>query len=170
MNGRVMAAAAAFGFAAFAADQSTKAAVFATTALGAEIALGPFLSIAPGFNSGVAFGMSAGAAPWILITVGMAICAWLTTLLMKTGSLAAGAALGATVGGALGNIADRLRFGVVRDFIDVHWGSYQWPAFNIADASLVTGLILFVVLAHKKPGQDAATEKSPGTGHCEDGP
>lgn len=90
--------------------------------------------------------MAAGAASWILIAIGLALCGVLAALLPQAASPAAGAALGAAIGGALGNIADRLRFGVVRDFIDLHWGAIHWPAFNIADASLVTGLLLFVIL------------------------
>ena len=163
MNGRVVTAGAAFGLAAFVLDQATKAVVFDAAAPGREIVVASFFSIAPGYNSGVAFGMAAGAAPWVLIAVGLALSAWLATLVTQTGSVAPGAALGAAIGGALGNIADRLRFGVVRDFIDLHWGSLHWPAFNIADASLVTGLLLFVMLAHKGRGE-AAPEKSLGAG------
>lgn len=156
MTGRVVTAGAVFGLAAFLLDQATKGLIFDAVMPGTETVLASFLSIAPGYNSGVAFGVASGAAPWILISVGLAISLWLATLLTQTHSLAAGAALGAAVGGALGNIADRLRFGVVRDFIDVHWGSFHWPAFNIADASLITGLLIFVALAQKgsKRGED----------------
>ena len=159
MRGRVVTAGVAFGFAAFMLDQASKAIVFNAAVLGEEIAVASFFSITLGHNSGMAFGMAAGVAPWVLIGVGLALSVWLATLLKQAGSVAAGAALGAAIGGALGNIADRLRFGVVRDFIDFHWGSMHWPAFNIADASLVTGLLLFVLLAHKAPSQ---TERSPG--------
>lgn len=161
MNGRVVITGAAFAAAAFALDQATKAVIFDAVAQGTEIQVASFFSLAPGHNSGVAFGMAAGAAPWILIAIGIALSVWLATLLTQVRSLSAGAALGAAVGGALGNIADRLRFGVVRDFIDLQWSSYHWPAFNIADASLVTGLLLFVLLAQKGPRR-ATVENSFG--------
>ena len=160
MNGRVVTAGAAFGLAAFVLDQATKAVIFDAAAPGTRIVVASFFSITPGHNSGVAFGLAAGAAPWVLIAVGLALSAWLATLVTQTGSVAPGAALGAAIGGALGNIADRLRFGVVRDFIDLHWGSMHWPAFNIADASLVTGLLLFVMLA-KRPDRDGDAQKPP---------
>ena len=160
MNRRVVTGGAASGLAAFVLDQATKAIVFNAAAPGPEIVVASFFSIAPGHNSGVAFGMAAGAAPWVLIALGLALSVWLATLLKQAGSVAAGAALGAAIGGAVGNIADRLRFGVVRDFIDFHWGSMHWPAFNIADASLVTGLLLFVFLEHKSSGRGGSRERS----------
>ena len=140
---------AASGLCLLAFDQSTKAVIFEAAAPGAEIVVAPVLSISPGFNAGIAFGMASGAAPWALIVVGLALSAGLTWLLARSGSRAAGAVLGAVVGGALGNLADRLRFGAVRDFIDVHWGSLHWPAFNIAAAGVVMGLLLFVLLAER---------------------
>ena len=151
MNKIVMAVGAACGLVAFALDQATKAVIFNAAAPGTEIVIAPFFSIAPGHNSGVAFGLAADAAPWVLIAVGLALSAWLAALLTRAGTLAVGGALGAAVGGAMANIADRLRFGAVRDFIDLHWTSFYWPAFNVADASLVTGLLLFVLLAQKGP-------------------
>lgn len=151
MNKGVIAAGAAAGLTALVLDQATKSVIFEAAAPGTEIVVASFFSIAPGSNSGVAFGMAAGTAPWILIAVGLALSAWLAALLARAGSLAAAAALGAALGGALANIADRLRFGVVRDFIDLHWSYYHWPAFNVADASLVTGLLLFVLLGQKGP-------------------
>ena len=160
MNGRVVTAGAGFGLAAFVLDQATKALIFGAAAPGREIVVASFFSIAPGYNSGVAFGMAAGAAPWVLIAVGLALSAWLAALLTQTRSLAAAAALGAAIGGALGNIADRVRLGAVRDFIDFHWGPMHWPAFNIADASLVAGLLLFVMLAHKGPRRGGDRESS----------
>ena len=160
MNSRVITVGAVFGLAAFVLDQATKAVIFNAAAPGTEIILTSFFSIAAGYNSGVAFGMAAGAAPWVLIALGLPFSLWLARLLTQTRSLPAGAALGAAVGGAFGNIADRMRFGAVRDFIDVHWGSFHWPSFNLADASLVTGLLLFIILARKGPKRDPGSEMS----------
>jgi len=47
-------------------------------------------------------------------------------------------------GGALGNLVDRIQFGEVIDFLDLHWGDFHWPAFNVADSALSVGAILFV--------------------------
>ena len=59
-------------------------------------------------------------------------------------------AFGMILGGALCNLVDRLRLGYVVDFIDVHWGSYHWPSFNVADAAITVGaLILFLAMAQQ---------------------
>jgi signal peptidase II len=58
------------------------------------------------------------------------------------------------VGGALGNLIDRVRFGYVVDFIDAYWGAHHWPAFNVADSAIVAGAIglaLFTILLPGKP-------------------
>ena len=54
-------------------------------------------------------------------------------------------ALGLIIGGAVGNIVDRLRFGAVADFLDFHIGAYHWPAFNLADASITVGIALLLI-------------------------
>jgi signal peptidase II len=56
-------------------------------------------------------------------------------------------ALGGVLGGALGNLLDRLVYGEVTDFIDVHWREYHWPAFNVADSSITLAVIAVVVQA-----------------------
>ena len=64
------------------------------------------------------------------------------------------AAYGAIIGGALGNVADRLRFGAVTDFLDVYVGTWHWPAFNLADVAVVGGVIALLMsefLASRKP-------------------
>lgn len=129
--------------AAFAIDQGSKAAVFADVRPGEELVLGPLLSILPGWNQGMAFGLVQGAAPLLLIAVALVVCAGLAALVVKSRSTIEGVALGAAIGGALGNVADRIRFGAVRDFIDVHWTAMHWPTFNTADMFVVTGLLLF---------------------------
>ena len=59
-------------------------------------------------------------------------------------------AFGMILGGALGNLVDRLRLGYVVDFVDVHWGSYHWPSFNVADAAITMGaVILFLAMAQQ---------------------
>ena len=62
------------------------------------------------------------------------------------------------LGGAVGNLIDRVRLGDVVDFIDVYWGHYHWPAFNVADMAIVTGVILlaYFMLTYKEPQPQAA--------------
>lgn len=129
--------------AALLVDQASKAVVFANIRSGEEIVVVPLLSIVPGWNPGTAFGLAHSTAPLLLVMIALAVCAWLATLIIKSRSPVEGAALGAAIGGALGNVADRIRFGAVRDFIDVHWNSLHWPTFNAADMFVVGGLLLF---------------------------
>ena len=113
-------------------------------------------------NSGMAFGVAGGSAPWILILIGLTLSAWLFLWLMRTRSTLDAVGLGLAVGGALGNVADRLLLGAVRDYIDVYWNELHWPAFNLADVAIVTGLMM-VVLFHDKASdnQPAATKREP---------
>lgn len=157
-----MAAAAAVVI-ALVIDQATKAAVFATLRPGEDVALVPIFSILPSWNEGTAFGLAQGAAPLLLIVLALAISGWLATLIIKSTSPVEAAGLGAVIGGALGNVADRIRFGAVRDFIDLHWGSLHWPTFNGADMFVVGGLLLFVAtdLRRQSPTQRTIDRQKP---------
>lgn len=74
-------------------------------------------------------------------------------------------AFGMILGGALGNLVDRLRLGYVVDFIDVHWGAYHWPSFNVADAAITVGaVILFLAMAQQgraAPEVESVSESAP---------
>ena len=103
-------------------------------------------------NPGVAFGMFAQAAlawrlPFFLLVAAAAV--WLLVHIFRyAGHLKLGrVALGLIVGGAIGNLVDRIRFGEVVDFIDVWIGSYHWPTFNIADSAITvgTGVLLYAL-------------------------
>jgi len=117
-------------------------------------------SIIPGFlnlvhiqNRGVAFGILGGAAPvWRDILLLLFPIVAMTGILIfvlgysqqKTGILLS---LGGILGGALGNLIDRLRFRAVIDFLDIYWGAYHWPAFNVADSAITLG-VLFLVFSY----------------------
>lgn len=60
-------------------------------------------------------------------------------------------------GGALGNLLDRLRFGAVTDFVDLHWGDAHWPTFNLADAAIVCGVALFLLTVRGADGRPASS-------------
>ncbi len=107
-------------------------------------------------NKGVAFGFLGGAAPiWrdvlllllpIVAMSGILIFAFCYPQ-QKKGILLS---LGGILGGALGNLIDRFRFRAVIDFLDVYWGNYHWPAFNIADSAITVGVLFLVFCTMKK--------------------
>ncbi len=103
--------------------------------------LGRFLSLSYRTNTGAAFGL----VPWASTALQVLAAAVVAILLvhgwrMAQGSLALDVALACLLGGAAGNLLDRLRLGYVVDFIDLHF----WPVFNIADTAITVGAILFV--------------------------
>lgn len=73
-------------------------------------------------------------------------------------------ALGMVLGGALGNLIDRAYFGYVTDFLDVFWGSYHWPAFNIADSGISVGIVILLYYSLFTPDPRRAAEPSAGSG------
>lgn len=132
--------------AAFAVDQFTKAQAFAYVGRNGDLELGSFFAITAGTNTGIAFGLATAAHPLLLIGIAGAISGWILILIRNSHHLLRQAALGAILGGAIGNIVDRARLGAVRDMIELHWDRWHWPTFNLADTFIVTGLLLLVVL------------------------
>ncbi len=133
-------------FAALAVDQVTK-----TLALMNSATLGAGIKIFPGFdlvlihNPGISFGML-GDVPWWTITlVGLVICAVLAVLLWQTESRFEAIGYGLIIGGALGNIVDRIRQGSVTDFLDFYYRDAHWPAFNLADAAIFCGAAAMIL-------------------------
>jgi signal peptidase II len=124
------------------ADQAAKAAVEAHVTLGAQIdVLGP-LGLTLTHNRGVAFGIAGGAgAPLVLVTLAaMGLVAYLFSRDPTRPWM--WVAVGLIGGGALGNLADRVRADAVTDFIDLP----PWPPFNLADVSITAGVILLVLI------------------------
>lgn len=137
-------AAFAAAIAAVAADQLTKSQAFAYVARNGDLELNSFLSITAGTNSGVAFGLGTALHPLLLVGIAGAISVWILVLVRTSHGLLRQTALGALLGGALGNIIDRARLGAVRDFINLHWEGWHWPTFNLADVFILTGVLLLV--------------------------
>ena len=131
--------------AAFAIDQIAKAIVVANAAT-----LSAGISVFPGFNlvfyrnDGVTFGMLGGAPWWSLIALALAICVWLGVMLFRAENAVETLAYGAIIGGALGNVIDRVRYRAVTDFLDFYIGTTHWPAFNLADVFVVSGVGLLL--------------------------
>jgi len=107
-------------------------------------------------NPGAAFGFLANAAPLFrsgfLITVSTAAIAMILYYLARNRSagLLLVTALSLIVGGAAGNLIDRVLFGNVIDFLDVYAGSYHWPAFNVADSAISVGAVLLIIELFRK--------------------
>lgn len=131
------------------ADQLSKLAAVKYLLRG-PIELAPFFSLSLVFNSGAAFGFLSGASGWQnLLFVGIAIIVSFFIIFMvkhvgvNDTQVLTGLML--ILGGAAGNLIDRLRQGYVVDFIDFHYQDWHWPAFNIADSSITIGAVLLVL-------------------------
>jgi len=134
---------------AAALDQAAKLWLAAKLPPGGRIRLAPFLDLVHVRNPGVAFGVFSGTRPeWLLLA--LTFLGWLVLFGLAIWFSPRGRrshlALGLALGGAAGNLIDRLRFRGVVDFLDFHWGRLHWPAFNLADASLCVGFALLVWL------------------------
>jgi signal peptidase II len=113
-----------------------------------DIELTSFLTLVKAWNRGVGFSlltMTLPSGPYILSALALAIAAGMTVWLFRVVRAVPALALGLIIGGALGNVVDRLRLGAVFDFVDVHLGGYHWPAFNLADSALSIGVGLLII-------------------------
>jgi signal peptidase II len=141
-----------------AADQLSKAAVLAAFAPGERLALGGFFNLVLAFNKGAAFSFLAGAPGWqtpLFVAVAAVAIVVVSVLLVRSsaGGLAC-AGLALILGGALGNLIDRLRFGQVVDFLDFHVYGWHWPAFNVADSAITIGAGLLILQSLLQRGTD----------------
>ena len=108
----------------------------------------PFFNLVMGWNYGISFGMfnrDAPWNPWVLSIIAVVIVVVLLFLLRKADKGLVILALGMIIGGALGNVIDRVRFGAVVDFLDFHAAGHHWPAFNVADSGITVGATLLVL-------------------------
>jgi signal peptidase II len=109
------------------------------------------------WNRGVSFGMLGGdrsLPPWVLSAVAVAVCIGLFVWLRRVQGRFTGWGIGLVIGGAIGNVIDRARWGAVFDFADFYVGQWHWPAFNIADSAIVLGVVLMLLdslLGERKP-------------------
>lgn len=107
------------------------------------IELAPVFNVVLVWNHGISFGMFAGMGqPLVLIAVSLTVTIVLLRWLTRGTTPWVAGALGCVIGGALGNVIDRLRFDAVADFLDFHLGAYHWPAFNVADSCIFIGVVL----------------------------
>lgn len=143
-----------------ASDQGLKLWVAAALPLHARIEVAPVFSLVHTLNPGAAFSFLADAGGWqrhVLTVLGIAVTGVLLGFLWRgVQSRWEAVAYTCIVGGALGNVCDRLRLGAVVDFLDFHWRGMHWPAFNLADVYIVAGAGLLVVASFRdRPRADA---------------
>ena len=132
--------------AAFAIDQVAKAiVVMNSSVLSAVVPVFPGFNLTFHRNDGVTFGLLGGAPWWSLVALALAVCAWLAIMMLRSENGIEALAYGAIIGGALGNVVDRVRYRAVTDFLDFFVGSAHWPAFNMADVFVVGGFGLLLV-------------------------
>jgi signal peptidase II len=130
-------------FAIIALDQFTKYLIVNALSPYDSIEVFPFLHIVNVRNTGAAFGSFKSLGSSFFIIVAVAAIVFVVYLLMKRAYHTFGLSL--ILGGAVGNLIDRVLYGQVVDFIDFSVGSYHWPAFNVADSSLTVGIIIILM-------------------------
>lgn len=111
----------------------------------AEIEILPFFNLTMVWNTGISFGLLAGGPEtmrWLLITVSVIVASGFALWMGRSTCPWLRCGLALVIGGALGNVLDRLRFGAVADFFDFHAFGWHFPAFNVADAAITVGILL----------------------------
>ncbi len=131
-------------------DQGTKLAIDSSMKLYQSIPILPFFKLTYVHNTGAAFSFLSEAGGWqrwffagLAFAISCVIAIWLARLKQHETLLAVALAL--VLGGAIGNLIDRLAYGYVIDFLDVYYQTWHWPAFNIADSAITLGVILMLL-------------------------
>ncbi|MCF7968153.1 MAG: signal peptidase II [Methylococcaceae bacterium] len=143
-------------------DQITKRVVDSTMQLYQSIELIPYFQLTYMRNQGAAFSFLSGAGGWqrwffigLAVIASVFICFWLKKLNRSQRWEAIAWSL--VLGGALGNLIDRILYGYVIDFLDVYIGDWHWPAFNVADSAITLGVAM-LLLDSFKPQPRSLTE------------
>ena len=130
-------------------DQFTKALIVGFFHLGDSRTVTPFFNAVRVHNSGAAFSFLAGASGWqrwFFVVLGVAAAGFIVWMLARHAAQALFcSALALILGGAVGNVIDRLLHGHVVDFVQLHWRGWYFPAFNVADSAITVGAALLVV-------------------------
>jgi signal peptidase II len=144
------------------ADQATKTwIVHVVMAPPRLITVTPFFNVVMVWNKGASFGfLNIGETwvPWLLSAIAVVVTVALVVWLRRTDRAWLAVGLGLIIGGALGNLIDRLVYGAVADFIQLYAGRFYWPAFNVADSAITVGvgLVLLDGFTAGKRGNAAA--------------
>ena len=149
------------------ADLATKAWIAAAFRYGEVREVTPFFNLVLVHNTGAAFSFLADAGGWqrwffTLVAAGISV-AIVVMLRRHAGNRLLACALALVLGGALGNLHDRLRFGYVVDFIQLHAAGYYWPSFNVADSAICVGVALLLWDGFRPAGasRPVATQEKP---------
>ena len=130
-------------------DQITKTLITRSFQLGDLKTITPFFDLVRAHNTGAAFSFLAGASGWqrwFFIGLGAVATVFIVWLLARhSGQRLFCWALALILGGAVGNVVDRILHGHVVDFIQVHWGSAYFPSFNVADSAISVGAVLLIL-------------------------
>ena len=138
-----------------AADQYTKSLIVTAFQLGEGVSVTAFFNLVRVHNLGAAFSFLADAGGWqrgfftALGVVASAIMTWL--LFRHAGQTLFSLALALVLGGAVGNVIDRIVYGYVVDFLDFYWGSAHFPAFNLADSAITAGAACLILDEFLRP-------------------
>ncbi len=142
-------------------DQASKWIVSSLFSLHETLVVMPYFNLTLAHNYGAAFSFLAGAGGWqrwffigLSLVISVALVVWLKKLSSHAKLEAVSISL--ILGGAIGNVIDRIYFGYVIDFLDVYYGTYHWPVFNIADSAICIGaglLILDSFISKAEPDQ-----------------
>jgi signal peptidase II len=111
----------------------------------ASVELLPFFNLSMVWNEGISFGLFHGSGIWILVGLALLITVIFSVWLTRATGWLQAISLAMVIGGAIGNVIDRLRFGAVADFFDFHIAGWHYPAFNIADCGITVGIALLVM-------------------------
>lgn len=150
------------------ADQISKQVVLQRLTLGELRPVIPNLwNLTLTFNRGAAFGLWSNLPPgWREAVLALTACAAIGVVILflrqpAYQGIVTQAGLAAVLGGALGNIIDRVRFGAVVDFLDFYVGTYHWPAFNIADSAICCGVATLLLWPARPPARAASQPSAP---------
>lgn len=131
-------------------DQFTKQLAENSLQLHETVGVLPFLNITLAYNTGAAFSFLSDASGWqrwfftvLALCVSIFLVVWMHRL--ESGQRHTAIALALILGGALGNVWDRIMLGYVIDFIDVFYSQWHWPAFNVADSAITIGAAILIV-------------------------
>ncbi len=105
----------------------------------------PFFNLTMVWNHGISFGLFQSGTPWPLIVMSLIISGIFGIWLWRSSSKVEFTALCLIIGGAIGNVIDRLHLGAVADFLDFHYNKWHYPAFNLADSFITVGIVILVV-------------------------
>jgi signal peptidase II len=141
------------------ADQLSKALIVATIREGDGWPVTGFMSLVLTYNTGAAFSFLAGASGWqrwLFALIAVVAAVVVVTLLRRGGNAMYSAGLAMILGGAVGNLYDRLALGKVVDFLLFHYAGWAYPAFNVADSAITVGAALLIFDSLRRRHDDPA--------------